>query len=131
MHSLCSQNQIDSIVLNGIRPRKVQPNRTRHFFRQGLLAALLSVAGITSAMASPLPLPALVEPASQEHHVGKVIFVELVTPDLAAAKQFYAGLFGLTFRYIQTGGTEYAEASLDGHAVAGLYRQASIGSHRG
>jgi predicted enzyme related to lactoylglutathione lyase len=85
-----------------------------------LLAALLVVAGAAPVMASPLQLPALVEPASQEHHIGKVIFVELVTPDLAAAKQFYAGLFGWTFRDIQAGGTEYAEASLDGRPVAGL-----------
>lgn len=30
-------------------------------------------------MVSSLRLTALVDPASQEHHVGKVIFVELVT----------------------------------------------------
>jgi Predicted enzyme related to lactoylglutathione lyase len=98
----------------------MQPDRSRHFLGQGLLSALLVVAGAAPVMASPLQLPALVEPASQEHHVGKVIFVELVTPDLAAAKQFYAGLFGWTFRDIQAGGTKYAEASLDGRPVAGL-----------
>jgi hypothetical protein len=82
-------------------------------------------------MASPLLLPAIVEPASQEHHVGKVIFVELVTPDLAAAKQFYAGVFGWTFREIQAGATQYAEASLDGHPVAGLiHRPVPAGEHR-
>jgi len=71
------------------------------------------------------------EPASQEHHVGKVIFVELVTPDLAAAKQFYAGLFGWTFRDIQAGETEYAEASLDGRPVAGLiHKELPSGTHR-
>jgi predicted enzyme related to lactoylglutathione lyase len=71
------------------------------------------------------------EPASQEHHVGKVIFVELVTPDLAAAKQFYAGLFGWTFRDIQAGETEYAEASLDGRPVAGLiHKELPSGMHR-
>jgi hypothetical protein len=110
----------------------MQPNRARHFFRQGLLAALLVVAGAAPVMAaSPLQLPALVEPASQEHHVGKVIFVELVTPDLAAAKQFYAGLFGWTFRDIQAGRTNYAEASLDGRPVAGLiHRDVPAGEHR-
>ena len=61
----------------------------RHSFRSWLLAALLGVAGAVPVMAAPLQLPAIVEPPSQEHHVGKVIFVELVTPDLAAAKQFY------------------------------------------
>jgi hypothetical protein len=69
------------------------------------------------------PLPALVEPDSQEHHIGKVVFVELVTPDLAVAKQFYGGLFGWTFRDIQVGGTAYAEASLDGYPVAGLIQK--------
>jgi predicted enzyme related to lactoylglutathione lyase len=131
MHPQRDSNLIDSIAPNKIRPRRMQPNRARHFFKQGLLAALLGVAGAVPVMSSPLQLPALVEPASQEHHVGKVIFVELVTPDLAAAKQFYAGLFGWTFRDIQAGGTEYAEASLDGHPVAGLiHRDVPAGKHR-
>ncbi|HLZ98658.1 MAG TPA: hypothetical protein VKP66_12035, partial [Steroidobacteraceae bacterium] len=85
-----------------------------------MLAAVLGVSVATPAMAAPLRLPALVEPASAEHHIGKVVLVELVTSDLAAAKQFYAALFGWAFRDIQIGGTKYAEASLDGHPVAGL-----------
>ena len=106
-------------------------NRARYFFTQGLLAALLGVAGAAPVVASPLELPAIVEPASQEHHVGKVIFVELVTPDLAASKQFYAGLFGWTYRDIQAAGTQYAEASLDGRPVAGLFhKEVPAGEHR-
>jgi hypothetical protein len=82
-------------------------------------------------MAAPIQLPAIVEPASQEHHVGKIIFVELITPNLAAAKKFYAGLFGWTFRDIQAGGTEYAEAFLDGRPVAGLiHRNLPAGEQR-
>jgi predicted enzyme related to lactoylglutathione lyase len=120
MHAQCSSNMIDPIASNGTGPRGVRPDLSRRLLRRALLAALLGVAGAMPAMAAPLRLPALVEPASQEHHVGKVILVELVTPDLAAAKQFYAGLFGWTFRDIQAGGTKYAEASLDGHPVAVL-----------
>jgi hypothetical protein len=96
----------------------------RRSFRYGLLAALLGVAGTAPVVAAQVQLPAIVEPASQEHHLGKVIFVELVTPDLAAAKQFYGGLFGWTFRGIEAGATEYAEASLDGRPVAGLIHRA-------
>jgi hypothetical protein len=82
-------------------------------------------------MAAPIQLPAIVEPASQEHHVGKLIFVELVTPDLAAAKQFYAGLFGWTYRDIQAGGTAYAEAFFDGRPVAGLiHKSLPASEHR-
>lgn len=101
------------------------------FLRPWLLAALLGVVGAVPIMAAPLQLPAIVEPASQEHHAGKLIFVELVTPDLAAAKQFYAGLFGWTFRDIQAGGTKYAEAFLDGRPVAGLiHKDVPVGEHR-
>jgi len=96
-----------------------------------LLAVLLGVAFAVPAMAAPIQLPAIVEPASQEHHVGKLIFVELVTPDLAAAKQFYAGLFGWTYRDIQAGGTAYAEAFFDGRPVAGLiHKSLPASEHR-
>jgi predicted enzyme related to lactoylglutathione lyase len=131
MHPKCSSNLIDSIAPNNIRPHRMQPYRTRYFLKQALFAAIFGVSGAAQVMASPLQLPAIVEPASEEHHVGKVIFVELVTPDLAAAKQFYAGLFGWTFRDIQAGGTEYAEAILDGHPVAGLmHRDVPADKHR-
>jgi len=96
-----------------------------------VLAAFLGIAGAVPIMAAPLQLPAIVEPASQEHHVGKVIFVELVTPDLAAAKQFYAGLFGWTYRDIQAGGIKYAQAFLDGRPIAGLiHKDVPTGEHR-
>jgi predicted enzyme related to lactoylglutathione lyase len=98
----------------------MQPDRAGRFLRQVSLAIFLCVACAVPVMAAPIQLPAIVEPASQEHHVGKVIFVELVTPDLAAAKKFYAGLFGWTFRDIQAGEIVYAEAFLDGRPVAGL-----------
>jgi len=131
MHQQHSSNLIDLITPNQISPQRMQPDRAGHFLRQGLLAALLGVACAVPVMAAPIQLPAIVEPASQEHHVGKLIFVELVTPDIAAAKQFYAGLFGWTFRDIQTGGTEYAEAFLDGRPVAGLiHRKVPSGEHR-
>ncbi len=131
MYPQCSSTLIDSIAPNNIRPRRMQPDRARRFLIQALLATLFSFSGAVPVMASPVQLPAIVEPASPEHHVGKVIFVELVTPDLAAAKQFYAGLFGWTFRDIKSGRTEYAEASLDGRPVAGLtQRDVPSGKHR-
>ncbi len=112
-------------------PRRVHLGRVvPPCWRAGALVVLLqlalasgagaqaSAAG-TSAAETSAAQP-LVDPPSSEHHVGKFIFVELVTPDLAAAKQFYGGLFGWSFRDLASGSTRYAEASLDGRAVAGL-----------
>jgi predicted enzyme related to lactoylglutathione lyase len=95
-----------------------------------LLATLLAAGGLAPGIVAAATLTPLVEPASQEHHVGKVIFVELVTPDLAAAKTFYAGLFGWTFRDVPIGGAEYAEASLNGHPVAGIARRVAPSAER-
>ena len=126
-----SSNLIDLIIPNRINPQRMQAARARHFLRQGLLAIFLGVACAVPVMAAEIQVPAIVEPASQEHHVGKLIFVELVTPDLAATKQFYTGLFGWTFRDIQDGGTKYAGAFLDGRPVAGLiHKNVPASEHR-
>jgi uncharacterized protein len=107
------------------------PNRARDLPRRGLLAALLFGAVAAPIAAAELQLPAIVAPPSQEHHVGKVIFVELVTPNLAAAERFYGGLFGWTFHDIAAGETAYAGAMLAGRSVAGLFqRTLPTGEHR-
>ena len=103
---------------------------SRQAMRRGLFAPLLAVAA-GPALAAPPELPAIVEPGSHETHIGKVIFVELVTPDLAAAKLFYAGLFGWTYRDIPVAGGEYAEAYLGSDPVAGLiHKPVPSGEHR-
>jgi predicted enzyme related to lactoylglutathione lyase len=61
------------------------------------LAILLSLAAVGAVTAAPLELPPLQAGAAGEHHVGKVIWVELITPGLATAKSFYGGLFGWTY----------------------------------
>jgi predicted enzyme related to lactoylglutathione lyase len=97
-----------------------------------LLTALLGMAGaVPPALAAPVELPPLVEPASQEHHPGKVVFIELLTSDMAVAKRFYGDLLGWTFRDIPDGRSKYAEAFLDGHPVAGLlHREIPAGENR-
>ena len=106
-------------------------HRARHFLSHGLCALLLYAICVATVMAAPLELPPLVQPANAEHHVGKVIWVDLVTPDLASAKRFYSGLFGWTFRDIHGGETDYAVAFLDGQPVGGLlHRLVPPGEHR-
>jgi predicted enzyme related to lactoylglutathione lyase len=74
-------------------------------------------------LAAPFELPALNSPASTEHHVGKVVWADLVTPDLAAAERFYGRLLGWTFQAIHTGDSDYALALANGRAVGGLYQK--------
>jgi predicted enzyme related to lactoylglutathione lyase len=92
---------------------------------RGLCALLLCAAGAAGVNAAPgsgVVLPALTEPASGEHHVGKVIWTDLVTPDLNDAKRFYGALFGWTFRDVR-GDSNYTLALLDDRPVAGLFRR--------
>jgi predicted enzyme related to lactoylglutathione lyase len=97
--------------------------------RTALLGALLTCA--MPAVAKKPELPPLVEPANAEHRVGKVIWADLATPDLADAKRFYSGLFAWTFRDIHFGKTDYSVALLDGRPVGGLvHRLAPAGEHR-
>ena len=103
-----------------------QPNRpARNSLRQGLYALLLyaaGAAGVNAAPGSGVVLPALTEPASGEHHVGKVIWADLVTPDLNGAKRFYGALFGWTFRDVP-GDSHYALALLNDKPLAGLFQK--------
>jgi predicted enzyme related to lactoylglutathione lyase len=85
------------------------------------LGALLI--GALPAAAQKFEVPPLVVPPSAEHHVGKVVWTDLATPDLAAAERFYSGLFGWTFRELRGGDKGYALALLDGRPVAGLFQR--------
>jgi uncharacterized protein len=94
-------------------------------------ALLLSLVGMSPLRAAPFELPALNTPPSSEHHVGKVVWADLVTPDLAAAERFYGALFGWTFQSIHAGDTDYAVALLDGRPVGGLMQKPiPAGEHR-
>ena len=92
------------------------------------VAITLGLSATSPLMAQPAApsqqLTPLVSPGSSEHHVGKVVLMQLVTPDLATAKRFYGGLFGWRFRDLKLGGEDYAEATLDQQLVAGLLHKA-------
>lgn len=102
-------------------------HRRRRSGRAGRVLSFALLAGVAAApvaVAQALKLPPVVAAPTQEHHVGKVILLELITPDLAAAERFYGSLFGWTFRDVAAGRTKYAEALLDGRPVAGLVQRA-------
>jgi uncharacterized protein len=97
---------------------------TRTSLLQGAFALFACAALSASAVAASIDMPPVAEPQSAEHHVGKVIWADLVTPDLGSAERFYGGLFGWTFSNFQAGSTNYAVARLDGRPVGGLFERA-------
>jgi hypothetical protein len=82
--------------------------------------SLLSPSPACAASRESGALPALATPATHLRQPGRIVWHDLVTPDLAADERFYAGLFGWTFRDVQRGRRAYAVAFADGVAVAGL-----------
>lgn len=110
-------------------PHRAYP--ARMYLERFLLAVFLVVGAAAPLAAAPVLLPPLEQPATGEHHTGKVIWVDLVTPNLGAAEHFYAGLFGWTFREIHSRSTDYAVALLAGRPVCGLIEHAApAGEHR-
>jgi predicted enzyme related to lactoylglutathione lyase len=97
----------------------------RNIVRQALCATLLYglAAAAQAAPGAAVVLPALTDPASGEHHVGKVVWADLLTPDREAAKRFYGALFGWTFRDVP-GDPNYTLVLLDGEPLAGLFQKA-------
>lgn len=97
-----------------------QPGRLLQRVLAGLLAVSLHITPVRAARGE---LPPLIDPPSGEHHEGKVVWADLVTPDVEAAKRFYGGLFGWTFRDLEGGPKDYTLALLQGAPVAGLVRR--------
>jgi len=69
----------------------------------------------------PFEVPPIGGTGAIERHPGKVVWVDLITPDLAGAEHFYSGMFSWTFRQIRP---EYAVALLGGRPIGGILQRA-------
>src|SRR5471032_1045581 len=118
--SLTSELLMLSIVL--------KTRRIRHCI------GLMLLFGLT-CMAQAQNSPASAAPEDKQALVGKVVFLELVTPDLMAAQRFYGGLLDWTFSEMSSGTVKYVEARADGsrlpHSCKRSWRQAPSASRRG
>lgn len=84
--------------------------------------ALLLVALTFPALAAAIELPPVYAPPGDQHHVGKVILMELVTPDIEKSRNFYAGLFGWSYRDVGIHGARLCVATSHGRTVGALYQ---------
>jgi uncharacterized protein len=106
------------------RMKESPQTRVRRYAARLWMVFIGGLGMVAATTAAPLQLPPLVQPASTENHAGKVIWLDLVTSDLAGAKRFYGELFGWTFQDVSKGRTPYCVASLNGTPVAGLVQRA-------
>ena len=81
-------------------------------------AAALSIMAIASCTTARIDTSGM--SFSQEPLLGKVVWNDLITEDLAAAQRFYGGLFGWTFEDSASLGPEYVLARSGKVYVAGL-----------
>jgi uncharacterized protein len=96
-----------------------------------ILFSVLFFAVSVSVAHAQFELPALNTPPSGEHLVGKIIWADLVTPDLSAAEKFYGGLFGWTFNRTHAGNSDYSVAMLDGRPIGGFFEKPiQAGEHK-
>jgi predicted enzyme related to lactoylglutathione lyase len=106
-------------------------DRTRTLAAGAALGLGLALAPVGAALAADFDPPPIANQPSTEHHVGKMVWAELITPDLAGAERFYGGLFGWTFHDVSSAKNQYAVALIDGAPVAGLVQHpVKSGEHR-
>ncbi len=101
---------------------RVQFVRMKRRMARGLGVALICclLAPAASLAAQPFEVPPIGGTGVVERHPGKVVWVDLVTPDLAGAEHFYSGMFGWTFLEIRP---EYAVAMLGGRPLGGIVQR--------
>jgi uncharacterized protein len=95
-----------------------------------LTATLCCGAGLALAADPPPLVPAIVSAPTGEHHPGKLVWADLVTPDVAAAERFYGGLLGWSFSDLHFRSVPYVIAMLDGAPVAGIVQRPMPGERR-
>ena len=92
-------------------------NRVRRR-RVGVVAALwLALGGACASAPTPPRISPVTELPTGRVQAGKFVWVDLVTHDVAAAKSFYAALFGWTFDGTDDG---YVRVLVDGTPIAGI-----------
>lgn len=85
-----------------------------------MMGLAIGIGRIADANAASFEPPPIADRPGTEHHVGKVIWAELVTPNRSEAERFYGGLFGWTFKEQSSSNGHYVLASSNGEPVAGL-----------
>jgi predicted enzyme related to lactoylglutathione lyase len=96
------------------RPR----GKPRFFERVAVLAAGMALAACSTQNSRP---PAITRRATHESHPGKVVWLDLVTSNVAGAELFYGKLFGWTF-LADPNDAGYVTVHLRDHLIGGMVK---------
>jgi predicted enzyme related to lactoylglutathione lyase len=99
---------------------RVQFGRMMRWIPRGLAIAGICCLLAPAAAVADFEVPPIGGPGAIERHPGKVVWADLVTPDLAGAEHFYSGMFSWTFQQIRP---EYAVALLGGRPIGGMVQR--------
>lgn len=91
----------------------------KRWLRRGLTAALVSATSVLSAAALSDYGPGTTA-VSEAQHPGSVVWMDLLTPDVHRAAQFYSAVFGWKFELSSKG--DYAYGTLNGEPVASIVK---------
>ena len=75
------------------------------------------------APAAPPSLPAINQTPTNLQLTGKLIWFDLLTTDLAAAKQFYGPVFGWSFADVPASKGRFSVVSVGNERIAGMYQR--------
>jgi predicted enzyme related to lactoylglutathione lyase len=93
---------------------------TFHFRLRAASLCAVAAVGACAAPRAQIALPTVSPVPTQEHHVGQIVWYDLVTDDIAAAQAFYGPLLGWSFEDIGIDGQSYVAVRHDGQPIAGM-----------
>jgi hypothetical protein len=88
-----------------------------------VIAMAVLLVATAPALGSPPVLPPRNDPPTGQRPPGKFVWVDLVAPDVAAARKFYQKMFGWSYRTLTGDGRPYTLAFLNGQPVAGMIQR--------
>ena len=83
-------------------------------------AAALAIVGVLTGCSSAVTVPPLTPAPTGERHIGKFVWYDLLTDDVAGVRSFYGAL--LRWEFVGDDGDRYLVVRLDGQPIAGVAR---------
>jgi predicted enzyme related to lactoylglutathione lyase len=111
-----------------MRRRLAKPPSMKSFFRPRpiyLLKTMVLLGGLTASLVQALPptLPAINQAPTGQQLTGKLTWFDLLTDNVATAKQFYGPVFGWTFADAPGSKGKFSVISVGNERIGGIFQR--------